>query len=249
VLLTSHDLALRGCESLFGYADRRRGVAVVSTFRLGGDGEALRRERTTKVIAHERGHLEGLRHCRTPGCVMHPARSVADLDARGLAPCERCRRPRLGWRRALAAAVVCAGFFAGLDALARTVKVKSPPFSVRAGRDRAVVLYKREAVMRLGDQSRARAFAQSLNSLYAQISPPPLEAVGAAIRAGGATLVELDGTDANGDDPVRFARNWVTRMEPLMRAKGTEAEGCPDCHIRRLAEVREAVRNRERRRW
>lgn len=247
ILVTARDLEMKDCASLFGYADRRRGVAVVSTFRLGCDDPRRTGARLAKVIEHERGHLEGLRHCRTRGCVMSVARNLDDLDARGLQRCDGCRRP--AWRARVAAAVVGVLALAAAQGLASLVKVKRPPYSAQA----AVVLFEREPVLRMAGAEEARAAAQALNGLYAQITPPPIEAAaqgsGALLRAGGVRLAVVDRTASGGEDPLRYAQAWAARTDWLMRAKGDERQGCPSCHIRRLAEVEEAARLRRERRW
>ncbi len=251
VLVTSRDLSLHGCESLFGYADRRRGVAVVSTFRLSADGEARLTARLANVIAHERGHLDGLSHCNSEVCIMRPSQSVRDVDARGLERCPRCRRPRRAWKVQVAAAVFPVLVLAAVHASAGLVKVKSPPFSWRAEGGVGDVLYQRRPVLALASEAEARAAAQALNGLYVKIIPPPIEATAegsrTVLRAGGAMLAEIGPRTAGGIDPMIYARAWAARTGWLMRAKGTEAEGCPDCHIRRLSEVEEAVRRRQRR--
>jgi hypothetical protein len=253
LLVTSRDLALRGCLSLFGYADRRRGVAVVSTFRLSGDGEDRLAARLTNVIAHERGHLDGLRHCRAEGCVMHPVQSVRDLDARPVERCARCRRPHRGWTAYATAAAVSVLVLAGLHASASLVKVKKPPFSWRQERGAGVVVFQHRPVLAVRSEAEARAAALRFNGLFAQLTPPPIEAsaegAGAVLRAGGVTLAAIDSRGAGGGDPLDYAQAWAARMGWLMRAKGTEAEGCPDCHIRRLPEVEAAARLRRQRRW
>ena len=253
VLVTHRDLALRGCESLFGYADRRRAMAVVSTFRLHEGDESRVSARLANVIEHERGHLAGLRHCKTPGCVMSPARAARDLDIRSLEPCERCRKPRKPWLPKAIAAAAALVVLAALQGTAGLVKVKTPPFSWRAHQDRAEVFYRSEPVLSLAGAAEASAAAATLNDLFARITPPPIETAGngsgAVLRAGGAAFATVDRRTAGGEDPVRWAEAWSRRTNLLMRAKGTEAEGCPDCHIRRLPEVEAAERMRRQRRW
>lgn len=73
-----------------GWTDRRRGVALVST-----DGIDLEvandRVRLAKIVAHEAGHVLGLRHCRRAACLASFAPNPAALD--GLVGfCPRCRR-------------------------------------------------------------------------------------------------------------------------------------------------------------
>lgn len=253
VLITPLDLALRDCESLFGYADCKRGIAVVSTFRLGLDGEQLLAARLMNVIEHERGHLDGLGHCRTKGCIMSVARCAADLDVRRLERCGQCRKPKPAWQARAAAAVVCVLAIAAAQGAASFVKVKSPPFSWRAEGGAVEVLYRKQPTLLLAGEPAARSAAGTLNALYAQITPPPIEAKAAGpnavLIAGGMKLAELDGRSAGGGDPLAYAQAWAAKTDRLMRAKGEEAEGCPSCHIRRLDEVLAAARMRRERRW
>jgi hypothetical protein len=251
LVLTGGDLALRGCKSLFGFADHRRRVAVVSTYRLGGNAGRLAR-----VVAHETGHLRGLRHCSTQGCVMRKARTVDELDACGLGPCARCMRPTPRFRALIAASVFCALAFAGGDAIGGLLGPHSPPFSWRSQGGTARVFYKQQPVLEVHGRipnaaadRRIAALSRNLNALFADIAPPRLKVVAggpdrAVILAGDARLFELSSADTDGREPLQASESWVRNIEPLLRGKGFEGEGCPDCHIRRLPEVLETVRNR-----
>jgi predicted Zn-dependent protease len=253
ILITSRDLALRGCESAFGYAHRRRGIAVVSTFRLSAGSEERVAARVANVIAHERGHLDGLGHCRTERCIMHPARDAGDVDLRGLDRCARCSRARRSTMAYVAAAALCLLILAGLQVSANLLKVKSSPFSWREEGAAAEVLYQRRPVLMVSNAAEAVAAVAALNQLFAEITPPPIEASAegqsALLRAGDRRVAVVDRRSAAGRDPVEYAQAWAARMGWLMRAKGTEAEGCPDCHIRRLPEVQQEARIRRQRRW
>ncbi|WP_321476949.1 hypothetical protein [uncultured Paludibaculum sp.] len=253
LLLTPRDLEMRGCESLFGYADRRRAVAVVSTFRLSADGEQRLAARMMNVIEHERGHLDGLKHCRSAGCIMNVARSAEDVDGRGLERCTRCRQPKPAWPARAAAIAICALAIAAAQGAVSFVKVKSPPFSWRADAGAATVLYRKQPMLVLATEPEAKSAAAALNALYAQITPPPIEATAAGrhavLTAGGVKLAELDSRSSGGGDPLAYARDWAARAGGLMRAKGEEAEGCPSCHIRRLDEVLATAKMRRQRRW
>ena len=243
-LVVGRDLTLEGCGPVFGYADRRRGVAVVSTFRLAGDAAKLG-ERVEKVLAHEAGHLAGRGHCRDGRCAMHQARSVEELDGRGLELCERCRRR--GWRgrwALAAAAAACLALFLGLDASVRALTKRTLPFAARG----EAVVYKGEAVLRAADGERARRAAAALNGAYMQLEPERLEVerVGdtARVEAAGALVAEIDRRTAGGGDPAEYARAWAARMDGVLQGKGARSEGCPDCHIERRAEVEESARRR-----
>jgi hypothetical protein len=250
VLVVGRDLKLEGCGPVFGYADRRRGVAVVSTFRLAGDAAKLG-ERVEKVIAHETGHLEGRGHCNDERCAMHQAGSVAELDARGLAMCERCSRGRrgIGWQL-MAAAAACLALFLGLDASVRALTKRTPPFTARELAAGPAVAYKGETVLRLPDGDSARRAAAALNGAYMQLEPARLEvrASGGVARvlSAGVLVAEIDARTAGGADPAAYGRAWAARMDALLQGKGARGEGCPNCHVERRAEVEEAARRRAR---
>ncbi|HXN86417.1 MAG TPA: matrixin family metalloprotease [Candidatus Binataceae bacterium] len=93
LLITDSDIRVPPLRDLFGYADRRRGIAIVSTARLRDpDDPARTRERLLNVAAHELGHLNGLSHCAGPRCVMMQVSTWEQLDSRPLTPCARSHR-------------------------------------------------------------------------------------------------------------------------------------------------------------
>jgi predicted Zn-dependent protease len=88
LIVTERDLRMRSLQSLFGFANRRRRVAVVSTARLGNSGNPLLATRRLRnVAAHELGHLKGLHHCDGPQCVMKAVTTPEEIDRRPLKPC------------------------------------------------------------------------------------------------------------------------------------------------------------------
>jgi len=91
LIVTDADLTRRECQWLFGYADVPRAAVVVSTYRLADPArpEALQ-ARLLNEIAHEAGHLRGLRHCSHESCVMRPVTSAAELDSRPEFLCGNC---------------------------------------------------------------------------------------------------------------------------------------------------------------
>src|SRR5690606_37557080 len=77
---------------VFGLGYRPGRASVVSGFRLGGAGGAVRVDRLVKVAVHEVGHNLGLGHCPEPFCVMRDATErVRTMDQVGRVPCVRCR--------------------------------------------------------------------------------------------------------------------------------------------------------------
>jgi archaemetzincin len=82
---------------IFGLGELDGRVCVVSTFRLGARGanETQLRERLRKVAVHEAGHVMGLDHCPTAGCVMRDAESsIATVDGETGKFCDACQA---GW--------------------------------------------------------------------------------------------------------------------------------------------------------
>lgn len=74
---------------VMGLANRAQAVGVVSTFRLGGRSDRLR-----KVSLHEIGHLLSLPHCQsgTASCLMQDARGrAATVDRTTEMLCADCR--------------------------------------------------------------------------------------------------------------------------------------------------------------
>lgn len=115
LLITDRDLSRNGCRRLFGFADHKRRVAIVSTFHL-RDGAGSLARRLRNLIAHELNHLDGLGHCSNPGCLMSPAGNASDLDIRDDAACGRCPRHARWWSPSwarIAAAVLTLAFMIG----------------------------------------------------------------------------------------------------------------------------------------
>lgn len=262
VLVTDRDLALPGCDSLFGYANPKRQIAIVSTRRLASDGRAGRlNSRLRNVIAHEGGHLDGYRHCDTPGCLMQAAREPADIDRRGSVPCGRCPRQRPG---VLAFAGVLGAFVAATFALGllNPLLAGRPmrPFSVQttqvAGADAlaAKLLFRGEPVLLLRTSgrfesvgTRADALSARLNRLFNEVPHQRFEIAtepsdGVALLADGQRLLEVLPADAAGEDRHAVASRWQAQFEQLVWGKGWAHENCPTCHIARIAEVRAAAR-------
>jgi hypothetical protein len=120
LILTSRDLAMPGCESLFGYADRKHNIAVVSTFRLRAVSPEKLTHRVENEIAHEWGHLQGLEHCKRTDCVMRPVTDPAEIDTRPIAACGACPHKSLFQPSAAIAAILfLAGLAAGVNYFAR----------------------------------------------------------------------------------------------------------------------------------
>jgi hypothetical protein len=189
---------------------------------------------------------------------MHPVASVEELDARGETLCERCRgkrgsRVRWPWKGIAAAIAVVIALSGAMDLTVQALQTKSTPFHVQQHGAAATVLYQGEEVLRIpasatdGDAAvrQARALSVELNRLFAEIDPPLLQAQpqtdSTLVTAAGRPILTVDATIAGARSPADFAHGWTAKWNPLLQAKGRLHESCPDCHIRRRAQVREAV--------
>ncbi|NPB05361.1 MAG: archaemetzincin family Zn-dependent metalloprotease [Aquificae bacterium] len=90
--LTPHDLYSNGLNFVFGLASPLHGAAVVSYARLVDPDGDLFRSRVRKEVTHEMGHVFGLEHCPTPGCVMNFSNSLYEVDLKGEDFCPSCRK-------------------------------------------------------------------------------------------------------------------------------------------------------------
>jgi predicted Zn-dependent protease len=132
LVLTGRDLITPTCESLFGFADRRQQVAVISTARL-DPGKAPNHllARVHKLMTHELGHLNGLSHCPEVTCAMHPSSSPTELDTRSDHSCGHCPTPTSRLRQLLgfASALVVVGMLLlGVERLSAFLSL--PPFTM-----------------------------------------------------------------------------------------------------------------------
>ncbi|MCX7000071.1 MAG: archaemetzincin family Zn-dependent metalloprotease [Candidatus Sumerlaeota bacterium] len=90
------DLYVPELNFVFGEADMKRGVAVISLSRLHQEfyglppDEKIFMRRALTEAVHELGHTYGLPHCRDPHCVMFFSNSLADTDRKGYRFCKRC---------------------------------------------------------------------------------------------------------------------------------------------------------------
>ena len=86
------DAYVEGLNFVFGLATPGFGIASVYTRRLEVDAsKEVFLERLCKEVLHETGHLLGLGHCRTSGCVMNFSNSVAEVDEKEPKFCPKCR--------------------------------------------------------------------------------------------------------------------------------------------------------------
>lgn len=96
--LTAKDISTTKGEhedwGIFGLGELDGRVCLVSSFRLNARGadEAKLRERMRKVAIHEVGHVMGLDHCPTKGCVMRDAESsILTVDEETGEFCKECK--------------------------------------------------------------------------------------------------------------------------------------------------------------
>ena len=94
--VTLLDIYAPGLNFVFGEADPKWGVAILSTHRLRPEFYGLKEnlglylERCVKEAIHELGHILRLRHCPDPRCVMHFSNSVWEVDEKRRGFCPRC---------------------------------------------------------------------------------------------------------------------------------------------------------------
>jgi hypothetical protein len=247
VFVTRKPLATARCAAVFGCAGRRARAAVASLAGLESDDAEQTRRRLEAVIAHELGHLAGYGHCRTPGCLMRPAETAADLDLRRLDVCPACRR-RCAWPLAAALLAFCLAASLLLDTAIERVRNRTEVFRWRADGAAGVLVLEDNEVLRLRSPAAAARAAEALNSLYASMTPPRLVAVqsGAGLRilAGDREVVAMDVVETGGAAPDQFARRWAAGMDALLQGKGPEKQGCPACHVARRGEVLDAMARR-----
>ncbi len=89
------DLYAADLNFVFGEADPKEGVAVISLARLRQEfyglppNESLFQERMIKEAVHELGHTYSLGHCNDSRCVMHFSNSLKDMDEKSWQFCKK----------------------------------------------------------------------------------------------------------------------------------------------------------------
>jgi len=82
---------------VFGEADRKKKVAVISISRLRQrfynlpEDSTLLKKRVIIEAVHELGHTYGLRHCSNNNCVMFLSSTLSDTDQKGAVLCSNCK--------------------------------------------------------------------------------------------------------------------------------------------------------------
>ena len=93
-----HDLFIPVLTFVFGEAELRGSIAVVSYHRFQNERYGLPPDRNAlitrlcKVALHEVGHTRGLIHCLNPECVMFSSSDVEGIDNKGSRFCGECTK-------------------------------------------------------------------------------------------------------------------------------------------------------------
>jgi len=90
LFVTDADIYSERSKFVFGIADPKSKIAVVSVRRLASDNASRTLERTIKEAAHEIGHLVGLGHCLNTTCIMSYASDVFAVDRKLPMLCTDC---------------------------------------------------------------------------------------------------------------------------------------------------------------
>ena len=96
LIVTEEDLYIPGADFVFGLADDKKGIAIVSLARLRNEfygqkpGERLLAERAIKKAACELGRSWKISACKSQKCVMFPSAIPADIDKERESFCYKC---------------------------------------------------------------------------------------------------------------------------------------------------------------
>ena len=97
LIITDVDLYMPDLNFVFGLADAKKKVCIISLTRLKNEFYGLKPdyrlliERAMKEAVHELGHTWGLAHCPDARCVMHFSDSLKDTDNKRSTFCRSCR--------------------------------------------------------------------------------------------------------------------------------------------------------------
>jgi len=94
LVIANIDAYVEGLNFVFGVALPFLNAAAVFIPRLTYFARSHSHvyERIRKEVLHELGHVFGLSHCKTPGCVMNFSNSVFDVDMKEAAFCILCAK-------------------------------------------------------------------------------------------------------------------------------------------------------------
>lgn len=92
LVVTDADLFVPGADFVYGFADAKKGLAIVSTARLRGatGDDRIFRGRVLKEASRALGASRGLGVCAQSACVMAPSPDIAAIDGKKSAFCHGC---------------------------------------------------------------------------------------------------------------------------------------------------------------
>ncbi len=92
------DLYSPDLNFVFGVADAKKGICIISLTRLRNEyyglkpDRALFLDRAVKEAERELGHSLGLAHCSNPKCVMYFSNNLSDIDRKRNTFCHDCKK-------------------------------------------------------------------------------------------------------------------------------------------------------------
>jgi archaemetzincin len=92
--LIASDLCIPILTYVYGESQLGGRIAVVSINRLRDRDMHIAFERVAKISLHEVGHLLGLEHCLTSGCLMRFSKQLDQLDELPMQVCPACNYER-----------------------------------------------------------------------------------------------------------------------------------------------------------
>jgi len=96
--VTKEDVYTEGLNFIFGQAKMKGRVALLSISRLNpkffsqNEDKELFEDRYIKEAIHEIGHVLGLEHCPTRGCVMNFSNTIGEVDKKTKYLCDNCKK-------------------------------------------------------------------------------------------------------------------------------------------------------------
>lgn len=88
--ITQYDICTPILTFVYGESQLGGKSALISLNRIGDKKKDVTYERVAKIGLHEVGHLLGIGHCRSTGCLMCFSTNLEKLDELQLRFCEAC---------------------------------------------------------------------------------------------------------------------------------------------------------------